>query len=226
MLLRDRRRRESGGRAYRDVSTACRGTTRPYSRRHLSRALRTTPQRTAKLELIATPGTKTLPSRSAEVHIRKALEEDSDPVAVCVQAAYAVYVPRMEKKPAPMLADYHELVKEGVVYIISMGDACAGLIVMFPRDANLFVENIAVHPNYQGLGLGRHLMEFAACEAERLGLPEIRLYTNAHMTENLEFYPSMGFEQTERRSEDGYDRVYFRKRVLTKGEGVWPDSPQ
>ena len=126
-----------------------------------------------------------------------------------------MYVPRMEKKPAPMLADYHQLVKDDVVYMIAMGDACAGLIVMFPLEASLFVENVAVHPDYQGLGLGRRLMEFAACEAERLGLAEIRLYTNARMTENLEFYPRLGFEQTERCSENGYDRVYFRKRIRT-----------
>ena len=156
-----------------------------------------------------------MPSRNEEVHIRKAREEDSGPVAACVEAAYAVYVPRMEKKPAPMLADYHQLVKDDVVYMIALGDACAGLIVMFPREASLFVENVAVHPDYQGFGLGRRLMEFAAGEAARLGLAEIRLYTNAHMTENLEFYPRLGFEQTERRSENGYDRVYFRKRIRT-----------
>ena len=124
-----------------------------------------------------------------------------------------MYVPRMGRKPAPMLADYRELVKAGVVYIIAMGDACAGLIVMFTRDTSLFVENVAVHPDYQGFGLGKRLMEFAAREAARRGLAEIRLYTNAHMTENLEFYPRLGFEQTGRCWEDGYDRVYFRKKI-------------
>ena len=156
-----------------------------------------------------------LPSLNDDVHIRKAREEDSGLVAACVEAAYAMYVPRMQKKPAPMLADYHHLVKEGVVYTIGVGDACAGLIVMFPREASLFVENVAVHPEYQGLGLGRRLMEFATSEAERLGFAEVRLYTNAHMTENFEFYPRLGFEQTERRSENGYYRVYFRKRIQT-----------
>jgi Ni,Fe-hydrogenase III large subunit len=44
-------------------------------------------------------------------------------------------------------------------------------------------------------------------------LPSIELYTNAKMTENLAYYPRLGFEETGRRREDGFDRVYFRRLV-------------
>jgi hypothetical protein len=37
------------------------------------------------------------------------------------------------------------------------------------------------------------------------------------MVENLQLYPRLGFVETERRVEDGYRRVYFRK-TLDAGE--------
>jgi hypothetical protein len=33
------------------------------------------------------------------------------------------------------------------------------------------------------------------------------------MTENLPFYHGLGFVETERRHEDGFDRVYLRKTL-------------
>ena len=77
--------------------------------------------------------------------------------------------------------------------------------------AQLLVENVAVARSAQGRGLGRRLLEHAEDQALRLGLPETRLYTNAAMTENLAIYPRLGYAEVNRRTEDGFDRVYFRK---------------
>ncbi len=53
---------------------------------------------------------------SANIRIRPAEVEDHEPIASCVRAAYAEYVERIGKEPAPMLADYAALIREGVVY--------------------------------------------------------------------------------------------------------------
>lgn len=37
--------------------------------------------------------------------------------------------------------------------------------------------------------------------------------TNAAMTENLVFYPRLGYVEVDRGVDDGYDRVYFTKDV-------------
>jgi len=87
------------------------------------------------------------------------------------------------------------------------------LIVLRPEEDAIFVENIAVDPAAQRKGHGRALLAFAEDEARRLGLSAIRLYTNAAMTENLAYYPRLGFRETDRREEDGYNRVFFEKRV-------------
>jgi ribosomal protein S18 acetylase RimI-like enzyme len=78
-----------------------------------------------------------------------------------------------------------------------------------------FIDNIAVDPAHQGLGLGRQLMEYAAREAKRHNLSAIQLYTNATMTENLAMYAQMGFVETHRvmdtqfHIETGFPRVYM-----------------
>jgi hypothetical protein len=33
------------------------------------------------------------------------------------------------------------------------------------------------------------------------------------MVENLAYYPRLGYVEYDRRREDGFDRVYFRKRL-------------
>jgi hypothetical protein len=53
-------------------------------------------------------------------------------------------------------------------------------------------------------------MDHAVGEAGRRRLPAIRLYTNAAMTENLSIYAHMGFVETHRAVEKGFNRVYLR----------------
>lgn len=59
-------------------------------------------------------------------------------------------------------------------------------------------------------------MAFAEEQAQKLHLHEIRLYTNIDMTENLVFYPKLGYEKTESKTENGYNRVYFRRNIANK----------
>jgi len=46
-----------------------------------------------------------------------------------------------------------------------------------------------------------------------MGFAELRLYTHEAMSENIALYRRLGFEETRRRQEDGYDRVFMRKSV-------------
>jgi ribosomal protein S18 acetylase RimI-like enzyme len=84
---------------------------------------------------------------------------------------------------------------------------------LIDQDGHLLLDNIAVAPEAQGEGLGKKLVAFAESEALRRGFTELRLYTNEKMTENLTLYPRLGFEETHRGRQAGYDRVFFRKRL-------------
>ena len=145
--------------------------------------------------------------------IRPARPDEAQWARALVRRAYALYVPRMGQEPAPMLADYGALIEAREVWLLEHDGQAAALIVLRPDGNALFVENIAVDPEAQRKGHGRMLLAFAEREARRLALTAIRLYTNAAMTENLSYYPRLGFREIDRREEEGYKRVFFEKRL-------------
>jgi ribosomal protein S18 acetylase RimI-like enzyme len=148
-----------------------------------------------------------------EPRIRVATGADAPAIAQIVEQAYRHYIPRIGKLPGPMLDDYAARLSEGVVWVIGEGGAIAGIIVLLPRPDHLLLDNIAVAPAWQGLGLGRRLLAFAEAEAARRGYREIRLYTHQTMTENQRLYAAIGYQETGRGTEGGYDRVFMRKRL-------------
>jgi GNAT superfamily N-acetyltransferase len=147
--------------------------------------------------------------------IRRAQPEDLAAVEAIVRRAYSVYVERIGKPPGPMLDDYIRLIDEGAVSVFEADGAIAALIVLLPRPDHLLLDNVAVRPDRQGQGLGRRLVGFAESEAHRLGYAELRLYTHEMMTENIRLYTRLGFAETGRGHEAGYDRVFMAKRLAT-----------
>ena len=83
-----------------------------------------------------------------------------------------------------MLADFAAEIAAGHVVVIEVARAVEGYLISWPKMEAYFIDNIAVDPAHQGLGLGRQLMEYAVREAKRHNLSAIQLYTNATMKEN------------------------------------------
>ncbi len=149
------------------------------------------------------------------MRIRVAQPGDESAVRACVVAAYSHYVDRMGTAPAPMLDDYRQLIAAGRVRVAVANDHLVGLMVLWSKGDHLYIDNLAVDPTSQGVGVGGRLLAAAEREAGHAGLPEIRLYTNEAMTENLDYYPRRGFAETHRGIEAGYRRVYFSLSVST-----------
>lgn len=146
-----------------------------------------------------------------DVALRPAIPEDVEAIAACAEAAYGKYVSRIGRKPAPMVADFAAHVAAGEVGVLVEGGRLVGYIVAMARPDCFFIDNVALFPDHQGRGFGRRLMAFAEQSARDLGAPELRLYTNVKMTENLGFHGRLGFVETERRHQNGFDRVYMAK---------------
>lgn len=144
---------------------------------------------------------------------RPARAADAKAVRALVREAYALYLPRMEREPAPMLADYEALIAQGVVSVVEVQSEIAGELVCYQRGTLWHVENVAVATNSQGQGIGRALMAVAGERALERGLASVELYINEVMTENLEFYRGLGYEVGESIEEDGYSRIYLRKAL-------------
>ena len=155
--------------------------------------------------MTATPSDST----AAPLGLRRAVAEDLPAIRAVIEAAYARYLTRMDKPPGPLFRDYRPSVEAGTTWVT--GSPITAVLTLYPRDDHLYVENIAVAPSAQGHGLGRALMEFAEQEAARRGLSRMALVTHEAMTENQAIYARLGYVEIERRSEDGYRRIYLEK---------------
>lgn len=152
---------------------------------------------------------------SEQNRIRPAVAEDEDAVRACAEQAYAPYVSVIGRKPAPMSADYAAQIAAGQVYVCTgEQDTLQGFIVFFAVDRHMLLENVAVAQSGRGQGIGKALIRFCEDQAMRLNLASVQLYTNARMTDNLAIYPRLGYLEVDRRSEDGFDRVYFEKPLI------------
>jgi len=145
------------------------------------------------------------------VNIQVAKSSHQYAISECVDASYSMYIERMGKKPAPMVTDYTEFISKGLVHVAVDREELKGLIVLIPKTNYLLIENVAVHPSFQGQGIGRELIEFGIEFARKANFKEVCLYTNELMTENLKYYPKFGFIEVDRRIEDGFNRVYMSK---------------
>ena len=145
--------------------------------------------------------------------IRPARVDDLAAIQNCARRAYAPFVGRIGREPAPMAADFAGQIVNGIIHVVEDQRRVCGFIVLYPRGDHMHVENVAIDPAFQRHGLGTALLEFAEQQAHARRLRAVELYTNESMTENLEFYPRLGYVETGRSVEDGFSRVYFRKEL-------------
>jgi GNAT superfamily N-acetyltransferase len=153
-----------------------------------------------------------LPEATPEpLSLRHATASDLPAIKALIDAAYARYLTRMDKPPGPMLRDYGPSLEDGTTWVT--GSPIVAVLTLYPRDDYLLIENIAVHPGTQGRGLGRALMGFAEQEAARRGFTRMALVTHEVMTENQAIYARLGYDEVDRRAEDGYRRIYMEKNL-------------
>jgi ribosomal protein S18 acetylase RimI-like enzyme len=146
--------------------------------------------------------------------IRLAQPDDAEHIRACVYNAYARYVERIGRKPAPMLADFDSQIEQGIIYVaIDVQNNIQGFIVFYPKQDHMHLENVAVFSQYQGMGIGRQLISYCEKTAVQNGFSTIELYTNEKMTENLDIYPRLGYTEIGRWLEDGFNRVFYRKEL-------------
>ena len=145
---------------------------------------------------------------------RQALPADATACQKIAEAAYLPYLTRMDRKPAPMNANYINHIKNDQVFV--MEDSQVAQIIAFSviviKNKIYWLENIAVSPQYQQRGIGKEILsEIEKWLSKRTH--SYQLYTNIVMYENIVWYKKQGFIQLHHALEDGFERVYFRKHL-------------
>lgn len=150
---------------------------------------------------------------SSSILVRSAVPADVIDIRACAQAAYQYYIVRMNQSPAPMIADFDKLVSKEFVSIATSGNKLVGYVVCYPESDYMHLENVAVLPSHQQLGIGKKLIQHVERRAVAAGLTKVELYTNETMHENLAMYPKLGYVETNRKTQSGFNRVFFSKAV-------------
>ena len=145
--------------------------------------------------------------------IRRATIKDSDDLLKIAEIAYDKYLPLMDKKPAPMLADFNKHIAEDIVFIaLAEVEIIAGYVVLQQIKGQWWLDNISVHPTHQGQGIGTKLRIEAENYVSILS-DTIQLYTNIVMADNISWYERAGYVITQQALINGYERLYFEKRL-------------
>lgn len=153
----------------------------------------------------------------ANCEIRLANMADENVIVEIAKAAFACYLPRMDRPPFPMLANYAGFINLRQAWVMEAGAQIIAFLVLADEpDGSIMIDTIAVLPCFQQKGLGRLLVEFAVNHALQKKADRVRVYTNAAMIENLRWYEKLGFYEIGRKVENGYNRVWLEKKLYFK----------
>ena len=131
-------------------------------------------------------------SPSALPRIRAATPEDLPALPVLEAAADRLLEAALGHRalPAPELTTPVE-----PIFLLVAGNPPVGLARVDEVGGQAHLEQLSVHPDSAGRGLGRSLLEAAIHRARRLGYESMTLCTFADVPFNAGFYASCGFEE-------------------------------
>ena len=145
--------------------------------------------------------------------LRLGVAADEAAIRELTRAAYAKWVPLIGREPKPMGADYRAALRNHRFDLLYREGNLAALIETIVEPDHLLIENLAVLPAYQGLGLGRRLMAHIEKLAAAQGFAEVRLYTNKLFAGNVAFYESLGYRVYREEEFRGGDAVHMNKGI-------------
>jgi GNAT superfamily N-acetyltransferase len=143
--------------------------------------------------------------------LRLAAPSDLATIEAVVAAAYERHLSRMGFPPAQLLRDDSSRIEAGQIWVL--GDPIIAAITLIEVNDTLLVENLAVHPDEQGRGLGRQLMESAERMASERGLRRLALDRNEINLELRDFFAELGYVEMDRRSEHGHLHGVMEKHL-------------
>jgi molybdenum cofactor guanylyltransferase len=147
------------------------------------------------------------------LNFRRAVAADAPEVTALSQAAYQKFVERIGRLPQPLTADYAEVIRTDETWIAEDKGRLVGVLVLRPASDHLLIWSVAVAVELQRSGIGRRLLALAEREALRRGVPEIRLYTNEKMAENIALYERHGYSMGKREALEDRVLIHMSKKI-------------
>jgi len=104
---------------------------------------------------------------------------------------------RIEPKEAEVLADPKRLILDdgGKIFFATVDGHCVGCCALKRMTAGEFeVAKMAVTPAFQGVGIGRKLLQVVIAAGRAMGARRLYLETNHTLTPAIRLYESVGFK--------------------------------
>jgi GNAT superfamily N-acetyltransferase len=156
------------------------------------------------------------PVRAVELPLISALQKSG--------GAYfrAVGMDRVAGSPAPDPQTYEGAHSEGRLFVaVDPADTPIGFIRIEMVDGEPHVEQVSVHPDYSGKGIGSILMRTAEDWARLHGFTRLTLTTFRDVPWNGPFYSRLGWSPLPE-SEWGPELAAIRQHERDLGFDVWP----
>jgi DNA-binding MarR family transcriptional regulator/GNAT superfamily N-acetyltransferase len=161
--------------------------------------------------------------RAATVHFRR-VDPSATPAAAAVDRYFAELDRRFPGGFDPGDASYRGSGGEGR-FLVATSDglpvACGGVYTLSAGVGE--IKRMWVDPGWRGAGLGSRLLRHLEDEALALGLPVVRLDTNATLEEAIALYERAGYRRIDRYNDNPYAEVWFEKRLVA-GQGAGRSS--
>ncbi|KKN20481.1 hypothetical protein LCGC14_0935100 [marine sediment metagenome] len=107
----------------------------------------------------------------------------------------------------PSREAFEKDIQRDELYVLENGNAIMGTIVistymdeeysqidwLTADSKNTYIHRLSVHPDFQGRGFAKQMMDFAEAHAQQMGCASVRLDTFSQNKRNQKFYESRGY---------------------------------
>lgn len=98
--------------------------------------------------------------------------------------------------PPPAVEVFEEFRQAGQLWVsVDDADKPTGFVFVKLVDDGVHIEQVSVHPDQQGHGIGRELIEYVALWAAEQGIPALTLSTFRSVPWNAPYYARLGFTE-------------------------------
>jgi GNAT superfamily N-acetyltransferase len=128
------------------------------------------------------------PARAAEAESLREIER------AAARSFIAVGYPDIARHEPTPAADLRDAVTDGALFVaVAPDDSPVGFLICTEIDGDLYVQELAVHPDHAGHRLAVPLLQAAETLARRLGLAALTLTTFRTVPWNAPYYARLGF---------------------------------
>ncbi len=151
----------------------------------------------------------------SEFTIRSACNEDKQEIAILVNQAFAEYregknVSHLEEN----LQDISRDIEKNEVLILEKENEIIGTLRLESRGENIYyLKRFAIHPQYQGQGLGAILFKEAEKVVKNHNSKTIYLHSSTEDNRLIKFYEKLGLRCIEIEKNIGYARGLWIKKL-------------